>query len=261
MILRNVGPNCFGFFTARWTVTRCRPMWRARPAGPRNPAAQHRRSKFSGLIFCALRIRLGHSYSALRTVSTNYLCQRTFSVRETNRDFAELVKASGWSQTKVARRLFVEPGTISRYCSDAMACPAGAVEHFKLVLADEMPEALEAGARSPEVRDVQAKVREIHDRDENAFRAVRVMVDGLHRSLPALGVQLSPKDRAKLTPEQQARVREAARAGAVAAARLAQKPKAASTTGNKFAPRLLARQDSDDQQSPPAQAPAKRASG
>ena len=164
----------------------------------------------------------------------------------------------------VADKLFTTPATVSRYLAGKIPVPRSAVELFKSVLASEKPEALEAGGRpaSPELARVQSQVREIHERDAGAFRTVRAMVDGVHRSLPPVpSVQLSRKDQAKLTPEQQARVVEAARAGVAAAASSGQKPKAVSTTGNKFSPRLPARHDSGDQQSPPDQVPAKRALG
>lgn len=118
-------------------------------------------------------------------------------MRDTNREFAALVKASGLNQTKVAALLFVEPPTISRYCSGAIACPAGMLEHFKLVLATENPaalgpsprEAAGSGLKHPphrnEFGEMNEQLVELKRADPKAFATVRTMLSSVHAQVTA----------------------------------------------------------------------------
>lgn len=147
--------------------------------------------------------------------------------------------------------------TLVKIC-EALTCDIG------WLFGEDAPVAPVESDPQDEFVGLRVQLDELKQSDPQAFKTAKHVIDSLHAQAtvrPALTVELSRKDKAKLTPEQQARVLDAARAGTVAAARLAQKPRAASTAGKKVVPMLPARQDSDDPQSPPAQAPAKRASG
>lgn len=150
-----------------------------------------------------------------------------------NREFLALLEASGWSKAEAARQLDVTPSLISQYASGGTRPSPQMVRLFKLVLATERPEALEAGPNAPELRAVQTQVREIHGRDAGAFRSVRAMVDGVHRSLPPAPVKPARGERRN----DPAFLKKLAKAHPLRSEVSERKPKAASTSGSKSAPR------------------------
>jgi len=54
------------------------------------------------------------------------------------------MKASGWSQAEVARRLQITPGAVSQFCSGKILPKAGTLNLFKYVLAKFNPAAIQA---------------------------------------------------------------------------------------------------------------------
>jgi transcriptional regulator with XRE-family HTH domain len=59
-------------------------------------------------------------------------------------EFLALMKASGWSQAEVARRLHITPGAVSQFCSGKILPKAGTLNLFKMILAKINPAALNA---------------------------------------------------------------------------------------------------------------------
>jgi len=51
--------------------------------------------------------------------------------------FRKLVKAAGWSQAKVARRLQITPGAVSQLCSGRVRPRASTLELLRLVIEEE----------------------------------------------------------------------------------------------------------------------------
>ncbi len=177
-----------------------------------------------------------------------------------SKEFLALLQTSGWTKAEAARRLEVTPSLISQYANGVTRPSPQMVRLFKLVLVSDRPAARNpapagnAPGDATELQLVAAQLREIYEHDPAAFRHVVAMVDGVYRGLSALA--LPP-----LT-----RVSRAALPGALAQAHplrsevSERKPKAASTSGSKSAPRPRASRRPSTPRAVPAPAPAARES-
>ena len=63
--------------------------------------------------------------------------------------FLKMVRAVGWSQAKVARRLKITPGAVSQLCSGRTRPRAATLELLRLVIEEEKREALNLGGNAP----------------------------------------------------------------------------------------------------------------
>jgi transcriptional regulator with XRE-family HTH domain len=65
-------------------------------------------------------------------------------VEAENKEFMQLLEASGWNQAEAARRLYLSPSNITQYKKNDNRPSRQVLELFKLLLAQEKPAALAA---------------------------------------------------------------------------------------------------------------------
>lgn len=188
-------------------------------------------------------------------------------------EFVELFKASGWSQSELARQLYTTQATVSRYLSGVVPVPASAVRLLKLTLASENPDALQpAGSgvqyppRENELGELRDKLEDIKRADPQAFKAAKLVIGTMHREatsahgLTKADQQNKPETvRPKPDPLKAAATTGDALIGAkLAGAALGLKPKAAATTYKNAAPARPAPPAKGAPKVPPAPVPVER---
>src|SRR5258706_238373 len=101
------------------------------------------------------------------------------------------MKASGWSQAEVARRLQITPGAVSQFCSGKILPKAGTLNLFKYVLAKFNPAAVQAYENSLSKSEASWK-HEIVDALERlpekqrrlALKPIKEIINAMAESLP-----------------------------------------------------------------------------
>lgn len=104
-----------------------------------------------------------------------------------NREFVELLNASGWTSAEAARQLEVTPGLISQYRSGSTRPSPQMLRLFKLVLVGENPAALQAaGSSVPNYPEHKNEFGEMNDQlielkkaDPKAFATVKTMIESV----------------------------------------------------------------------------------
>ena len=100
-------------------------------------------------------------------------------MEQENREFMQLLEASGWSQAEAARRLHLAPSNISQYKSNTNRPSRQVLELFKLLLLSENSSALKANASkaTESVRLLDSEERELAklppDEREEVIKLVR----------------------------------------------------------------------------------------
>lgn len=108
-------------------------------------------------------------------------------------EFKELLEGSGWSQAEAARRLELQPPSISRYCKGVEQPSRQTLRLFKIILSNEQPEIL--GPARLELRDDSTMaewerkllddLRPLHVGDRNrVINAVSALIHGLPKRQP-----------------------------------------------------------------------------
>jgi transcriptional regulator with XRE-family HTH domain len=114
-------------------------------------------------------------------------------VREENIEFIALFEASGWTQAEVARQLHLDRSSVGKFLKGIVSPSGQTLKLFKLILADQKPEALTAndppmafidGAGAWEEK-VLGDLRDLHIEDRNrVLEVMRTMIRGLPKREP-----------------------------------------------------------------------------
>jgi transcriptional regulator with XRE-family HTH domain len=117
-------------------------------------------------------------------------------VTENNRKFCEMVDASGWTRSEVARRLHKSPGAITQFCQGATRPSDAVMELFRMILAKENPTAVDkspkprermkepledmgGGVAKDEIPELKRKLDEIAESDDD-LRMIKQVIDYAH---------------------------------------------------------------------------------
>jgi transcriptional regulator with XRE-family HTH domain len=88
-----------------------------------------------------------------------------------NREFIDLMEAAGWSQAETARRLHLNPASISQFVNGKNRPATSTIQLMKLVIAQDQPEALNVSDRKytaalePWAKDLVDRLRQLPEPD------------------------------------------------------------------------------------------------
>lgn len=187
-----------------------------------------------------------------------------------NREFVELLNASGWTSAEAARQLEVTPGLISQYRSGSTRPSPQMLRLFKLVLVGENPAALQAVGGSvtkyPEHKnefgEMNDQLIELKKADPKAFATVKTMIESVAAQAAARAAERKEPAPVKAASGERrndaAFLKKLATAHPLRSEVSERKPRAASTTDSKSAPRPPASKRPSSPPSPPAPVPVER---
>lgn len=108
-------------------------------------------------------------------------------MRPESLEFFALIEAAGWNQAEAARRLELNPGTISQYKGE-VAPSVQTLKLLKMILANERPEALSSSYQLHD-RPVESDLDLWRRRARDAESKVTELRDGLRHLLQKTGPQ------------------------------------------------------------------------
>lgn len=112
-------------------------------------------------------------------------------MRPESAEFFALIEAAGWNQAEAARRLELNPGTISQYKGD-VAPSTQTLKLLKMILANENPEVLSAGDTSLlHDRPAESDAALWRRRAKDAETKIAFLRDGLRHLLDKSGPHAS----------------------------------------------------------------------